>query len=835
MNQVVSSHGLFGRVLSWLNGVPLRITLLSFSLAGTHAAESSSASALVQEIRRFQELGSVLHIAAHPDDENTQLLAYLARSRNYRTAYLSLTRGDGGQNLLGPEFGEKLGVARTQELLAARRLDGSQQFFTRALDFGFSKDYRETLTLWDRQQIVSDIVRVIRRFRPDILITRFSPQPGGTHGHHTASAVLALEAFKLAGDPTAFPEQLQDLTPWQPKRILWNGRSGAADTNGLRIGIGGDDPVLGISLGELAGRSRAMHKTQGFGNFGGGGGGARSEAFQLLAGEPAANDLLDGVDTTWNRVPGGAEVGPLAQALLTQFNPKDIAASVPALLVLRTRLAALPSDPLVPEKRLELDRILQACLGLEIRTTLSASEVVPGESLPLHHTATVHGAVPVRWIGVRYPTLGRELKIAVNLAANEPMNRDSRQVLPTNTPLTQPYWLRNERMIGMFRVDDVSLIGRPENPPIFPVENIFEIAGQTLVIADEPREILTNSPTTETRRKLDVIPPASLQFTSEVELFSPGKARSVAIEITANRPDTVGTLQLDVPIAWQVAPSVHPFKLGAIGTKKRIAFTVTAPPQATTATLRAQVEIQGVRWQNQRIEVRYDHIPLQLLQPSAQLKAVSLELAIRGQKIGYLAGAGDSVAESLTAMGYEVAQLSGADLTPQRLPAFDAVVVGVRAMNTRTDLVAQLPALFAYVEAGGNVIFQYNRPDGLKASNFTPYPLRLSGDRVTEENAAVTLLAPEHPALTTPNLITGADFDGWVQERGVYFPNQWDPHFTPILSCHDAEEAPLSGGLLVARHGQGYFVYTGLAFFRQLPAGVPGAYRLLANLVSLGK
>ena len=309
MNQVVSSHGLFGRVLSWLNGAPLRIALLSFSFAGTQAAESISASALVQEIRRFQELGSVLHIAAHPDDENTQLLAYLARSRNYRTAYLSLTRGDGGQNLLGPEFGEKLGVARTQELLAARRLDGSQQFFTRALDFGFSKDYRETLTLWDRQQIVSDIVRVIRRFRPDILITRFSPQPGGTHGHHTASAVLALEAFKLAGDPTAFPEQLKDLTPWQSKRILWNGRSGAADTNGLRIGIGGDDPVLGISLGELAGRSRAMHKTQGFGNFGGGGGGARSEAFQLLAGEPAANDLLDGVDTTWNRVPGGAEVG----------------------------------------------------------------------------------------------------------------------------------------------------------------------------------------------------------------------------------------------------------------------------------------------------------------------------------------------------------------------------------------------------------------------------------------------------------------------------------------------------------------------------------------------
>ena len=286
------------------------IAVLGFQLNAL--PEPVSSPAILQELKSFREMGSVLYIAAHPDDENTLLIAYLARGRNYRTAYLSLTRGDGGQNVLGPEFGEKLGVARTQELLAARRLDGGRQFFSRAVDFGFSKDYLETLNIWDRQQVLSDIVRVIREFRPDVLITRFSPVPGGTHGHHTASTVLALEAFKLAGDPDAFPEQLHDLTPWQPKRILWNGRGGG-ETNAdvLRMEISGNDPVLGISFNELASRSRAMHKTQGFDNFrgGGGGGDARTESFHLLDGEPATNDILDGIDTTWSRVPGGAEVG----------------------------------------------------------------------------------------------------------------------------------------------------------------------------------------------------------------------------------------------------------------------------------------------------------------------------------------------------------------------------------------------------------------------------------------------------------------------------------------------------------------------------------------------
>jgi LmbE family N-acetylglucosaminyl deacetylase len=396
--------------------------------AGYGAEVPPFGSAILQDLKGFREMGSVLHVAAHPDDENTQLLTYLSRGRNYRTAYLSLTRGDGGQNLLGPEFGEQLGVARTQELLAARRLDGGRQFFTRALDFGFSKDYRETLNVWDHQQVLADIVQVIRSFRPDVLITRFSPQPSGTHGHHTASAYLALEAFKLAGDPNAFPEQLKALTPWQPKRILMNGGGpgrGAAATNTavLRIEVGGNDPVSGESFGAIAGRSRAMHKTQGFGNFGGGGGGARSESFQLLDGVPAVTDIFDGVDTTWGRVPGGAEIGKLADEAIAQFKPENPSATVPVLLALRSRLASLAADPLVDDKRRQLDRLLAACLGLAVETSVAQVEAVPGEMLSLSHTAKVRSSIPVRWKEVRYPENGGKMSVAVNLQTDQPVSQ----------------------------------------------------------------------------------------------------------------------------------------------------------------------------------------------------------------------------------------------------------------------------------------------------------------------------------------------------------------------------------------------------------------------------
>jgi LmbE family N-acetylglucosaminyl deacetylase len=819
---------------------------LNSSIVSSRAAEPPPAAAILQDLRSFREMGTVLHLAAHPDDENTQLITYLSRGRGYRTGYLSITRGDGGQNEIGPEFDEKLGVARTQELMAARRLDGGRQFFTRAIDFGFSKSPEETLRFWDREQVLADVVRVIRQFRPDVIVTRFPVPPGsGGHGHHTASAILAVDAFKISGDAKAFPEQLAEgLQPWQPKRVLWNGggggRGGAAVGGPtVRVDIGGKDPVTGESFGAIAGRSRAMHKTQGFGSFGGGGGGGPNmQTFTLLAGEPATNDLMDGIDLTWSRVPGGKEIGELTDEAVTQFKTNDAAASVPALLAIRAKLAALTSEPLVKDKRRQLDGILQRCLGLSVTTMVSEPEITPGGSFSPHHSALLEANIPVRWLAVRYPSLKREIANAVALRANVGTVFVGTETftMPANTPPTQPYWLREEGASGIFRVDDPKLIGRPENPPALPVEFVFEVGGQTLVVPDEPVSMADSGKP----RKLAVIAPVALNFGSTVALFKPGAGKSIAVEVTAARAAVNGSLRLQVPAAWNVSPAQQTFKLSKAGEKTKVAFTVTAPAKAASGSIVAVAEINGARFSNQRVEIRYAHIPVQLLQPPAKLKVAAFDFAIRGKAVGYLPGAGDDTVASLQQLGYTVTTLAGMELTPEKLRGLDAVVIGVRAFNERNDLAANLPALFAYVEGGGNVIVQYNRPTGLQTQRLGPYPLSIAGNapqwRVTDETVPVTFLAPEHTALTTPNRISAADFEGWVQERGAYFPSNWDAeHYTPLLAMSDPGEQPLKSSVLVAQHGKGYFVYTGLAFFRQLPAGVPGAYRLFANLVSLGK
>jgi LmbE family N-acetylglucosaminyl deacetylase len=813
-------------------------------LGGPVPPAPNEAAVIAQELRSFREFGSVLYIAAHPDDENTQLITYLARGRDYRTAYLSLTRGDGGQNVLGPEFGDLLGVIRTQELLAARRVDGGRQFFSRARDFGYSKDYRQTLTKWDREGVLSDIVRVIRTFRPDVIITRFPPEPSATHGHHTASSALALEAFRLAGDPAAFPEQLGTLAPWQPKRILWNrynwGGTPEPDHGILHVAIDGTDPVTGASFAVLAARSRSMHQTQGFANFSvaSGGSGPRVESFQVMDGALADKDPMDGVDTTWGRVAGGAEIGRLADETLARFDAANPAATVPALLDLEDRVAALPADPVVEEKRRLLDRILEQCLGLSVKTLVDGADVVPGEVIHLHSTATVHSAVPVTWVGEVFPGMGPAVTGTVPLVAQAESARDSSWAFPTGVPLSQPYWLRSDGMPGMFQVDEPALIGLPWNPLSIPVEDTFLVEGRTLVVRHEVVTV-RSGPSGEALPP-DVVTPVALSFASSVELFTPGSVRNVVVEVAAARAGEAGSLSLEAPKGWGVSPASQPFRLAAAGDKARFTFAVTAPSAPSTAQISALAEVGGAHYGSDRIAITYKHIPPLLLQPRARMKAVCLELSIRGRNIGYLPGAGDSTAASLEEMGYAVTALTGDDLTADRLKAFDAVVIGVRAFNTRKDLAAGLPALFAYVESGGTVVEQYNTPGGLQTPDLAPFALKLSRDlpryRVTDEHAAVTLLDPAHPVFNVPNRITAADFGGWVQERGLDFASEWDgAHLTPLIACSDVGEPPLEGGLLVAHFGRGYFVYTGLSFFRQLPAGVPGAYRLFANLVSLGK
>lgn len=808
--------------------------------ASVLAAPSAPPSAAVikEDLRGFGIYATVLHVAAHPDDENRLLLAYLSKVRNYRTGYLSITRGDGGQNEIGGEFGEKLGLARTHELLAGRHFDGVRQFFTRALDFGYSKSMTEALAVWDHDQVLGDVVRVIRTFRPDVVITRFAPvAQSGNHGHHNASALLAVEAFKIAGDPKSYPEQIAEgLKPWQPKRILQNGGTS------LSIAAGGNDPVTGDTVQTIASRTSAQHKTQ-FGPGGGGGGGrgpsggagARQETFGLLGGEPAMDDIMDGIDLTWTRVPGGAEIGRLATNALAVFKAEDPSASVAALLVIRTKLAALPADPVVDDKRTQLDRILAACLGLTIETTTPQAEVVPGDKLKLTVSVLLSAKSQVRWLSanVKFPGGGVSLDRSNASGPSDDIMVD----VPASLPVSQPYWLREEAGPGMFRVAEPKLIGRPENPPVFTVEYAFEVGGQRLVLTDEPV-----APSVEGKppRRLTVISPVSLHFGSGVALFTPGAKKQIEIEVTAARAGASGAVHVEAPDGWSISPASQPFKLANAGDKTRLAFTATAPAQAASASFLAVADIGGARFSNQRVEIRYGHIPLQVLQPPARVRAVAVEFEAKGRVVGYLPGAGDDTAEALEQLGYKVTTLTGADLTAEKLRGLDAVVIGVRAFNERTDLAANFPGLLAFVEAGGNVIAQYNRPNGLRTQQLGPYSLSIQGPapalRVTEEDAPVTFLAPEHAALTTPNKITPADFNGWVQERGAYFPSSWDQErYVPVLAMSDRGEQPLKSSLLVAKHGKGYYVYTGIAFFRQLPAGNPGAYRLFANLVSLGK
>ena len=808
-----------------------------FSDAFQGATTAGSGSEILQEMRRFQNTGRVLYVAAHPDDENNELIAYFARGLNYRTAYLSLTRGDGGQNVLGGEIGADLGAIRTQELLAAARIDGAHQFFTRALDFGFSKDYRKTLTIWDRQAVLADIVRVIRTFRPDVVITRFAPEPSGTHGHHTASAVLAIEAFKASGDPNAFPDQLKDLTPWQPKRIVQNGGGGPDSPS---IEIGGVDPVLGVSFNEIAGRSRGMHQSQ-FGKSGfiggRGGTGVRREAFRLLGGAPATKDPFDGIDVTWARVgQGGAEIAALAAKLVNDFKDANPDESLPLLLEIHGKLGALPSDPFVKEKRQSLDILIQHCLGLVVETSIPNAEVVPGEKLRLRHSAQVSSSFPVRWLGVHNPNLNGAVSASiVPLHRGEPAIREEAPTLAPNTPLSQPYWLRHEPTAGMFVVDFPPYIGLAENPPAYPLIYSFSVGNQSINIPAEPVQRLAQGAGIKATRRMEVIAPVSILPETGVKLFAPGKSQTITLAITSARSKVKGVLGLDVPAGWAVTPAKKSFELKSAGDKLDVEFTVQAPAKPEVAVIAAHALVNGRSYGVERKIIDYPHIPTLLLQPNATVKTVALNCDLAAKNVGYLPGSGDGVAAALTAMGSVVTQLSGADLVEDKLKGFDTVVTGVRAFNVRTDLSENTSdALAAFAEQGGTVVIQYNRPDGIKAKLF-PYPLQLSALRITDEHSPMTVLAPDHPAFNKPNKITQADFDGWVQERGTYFASEWDAHFTPLVASEDAGEAPLKGGLLVAAHGKGFFVYTGLTFFRQLPAGVPGAYRLFANLVSLGR
>ena len=803
--------------------------------------DSMDAGEIQLALQKLNVLGRVLYVAAHPDDENTNLMAFWANGSLYDSAYLSVTRGDGGQNLLGPELGERLGIIRTEELLDARRIDHAKQFFTRAIDFGFSKTAEETLHIWDHDKILADVVWIVRNFRPDVMVTRFSPEDQLTHGHHTASAILAQEGFSAAGDPNRFPEQLAFVKPWRPTRLVWNtspfffkNRNLPFDPTGLIVlEAGGYNQLLGKAYTEIAAASLSMHRSQGVGSPPRRG--ARKEYFKLLEGQPMTTSLFEGIDTSWSRVANSEAVATQIRQIISNFNPADPAASVPELLKLREAMNGIKDDSWIPKKKAELDKIIAACLGLHVEASTTTEAFTPGQTATIKLEAINRSNIPVTLQEVRFPSTGDSNKIDAALLSDELVTKDMSYKIPENTPYSQPYWLRKPGTLGTFAVDDQKLIGLPENPPALPVEIVLQVNGQELRYIVYTKYRTVESVAGEVQRPLVIAPPVFANVANSVFVFPTNQPKPVSVHLTAATAPVKGNLKLALPHRWEVSPASVPIDLKAADAETVATFTVKPPDQNSEGKLQAVVSIDGRDYSFERVRISYPHIGVQTLMPPAQAKLVRADIRKKDERIGYIPGAGDDVPESLRQIGYSVKMLNEPEITAKNLAPFSAVVLGIRAYNTQDRISNWLPELFAYVKNGGVAIAQYNTLADLKTNQLAPYPLEISRDRVTDENAQVRVLAPNNPLMNIPNKITAKDFDGWVQERGLYFPNKWDAAWTPILSCNDPNEKPLDGGLLVAKAGKGFFVYTSYSWFRQLPAGVPGAYRLFANMLSLGK
>lgn len=818
-------------------------------------------------LKKLKVIGSVLYVAAHPDDENTRLLAYFSKERMYRTGYLSMTRGDGGQNLIGDEQGIELGLIRTQELLAARRIDGAEQFFTRAYDFGFSKSTDEALKMWDKEKILSDVVWVIRKFQPDVIITRFPPDARAGHGHHSASAVLAREAFDAAADPNRFPEQFKfGVKPWKAKRILWNtfnfGGNNTTSNDQLKLDAGAFNPLLGKSYGEIASESRSMHKSQGFGVPSQRG--PATEFFTLTAGEPVQQDIAEGIVNDWSRFEGGAVINKMIDEIVTTFSFQQPSASVKPLVELYNAIEKVNDGDWKIKKLNEVQALIEACAGLWLEASTSQEFIVTGDSLRVNFHIINRTNVPVRLNRVQLDSssllsLPDSVKSRMNwnsefvkndigtqgyfvdssfnkeLTSNQNLNFNRR--IYVRKTATEPYWIVKPMGAGSFTVDDQYKIGLAENTASYTAIFNLTIYGTAFRFYKAVMYKHTDPVKGELFEKLVVYPPALIKASNSLLLFKDTTSKQISFSFVPQATiKTNGAVSINTSNGWRVNPDNWKFEF-IKGNEYQMNTRVR--PDQFKNNLSGFIQpnyTSGVSSVNkQRVRtIQYDHIPVITYFPDAVTKVVTADVKIAGKKIGYINGAGDFLPYSLQQLGYTVDLLTEDKLTYQNLKQYDAVVTGIRAYNVHAWLSNAYDELMRYVKEGGVLLVQYNTSNqlGQLRAKISPYPLTISRNRVSEEDAAVKFLAPEHVVMNYPNKITASDFEGWVQERSVYEADNIDPAFTALFEMSDADEPKHNGSLLVADYGKGRFVYSALAFFRQLPAGVPGAYRLIANLLA---
>lgn len=800
-------------------------------------------SEIYESIKKLNFLGSVLYIAAHPDDENTRLISYFSNEVKARTAYLSITRGDGGQNLIGPELRELLGVIRTQELLAARRIDGGEQFFTRANDFGYSKHPNETLTIWNKDEVLKDVVSIIRKFKPDVIINRFNVESAGkTHGHHTSSAMLSVEAFDLVGDKTFKSHNLYQ--PWQPKRLFFNTSwwfygsrenfDKADKSKMLSFDTGVFYPSSGLSNSEIASLSRSQHQSQGFGSTGTRG--TQKEYVELLKGDvPINGNVFEGIDTSWGRVEGGEKIRTILLKVEQNFDFNNPSASIADLIKAYTLIKQLKDEYWKTQKLKQIKEIIAACAGLYLEAVASESSSYPGGEVSFKIEVINRSATDVKLKNIQVNPMNISETPNINLQNNKREQFTLSGTIPTSINYTNAYWLNKKGSLGMYQVTDKHLIGNPETPRA--LKAIFNLNIESVPI-DFDRDIIYkyNDPVKgEVYQPFEILPKVTASISNKVIIFSNSKEKEISVKIRATKANLKGVVSLAYPKDWKVSPKEIDFTIVQKGGEHIVHFKVTPPSYQSEGLLSPMVTIHDKTYVKELNEINYNHIPKQSVVLHAESKIVRLNIKKKGQLIGYIHGAGDLVPASLRQIGYSVIELNENDITAENLQNFDAVILGIRAYNVSDRAKFYQEEIHKYVENGGTLIVQYNTSRRTKVKSVAPYNLKLSRDRVVEENAKVTLLNTNHEVLNYPNKITENDFDGWVQERGLYFPNEWAKEFTPLLSMHDKGEAPKNGSLLVANYGKGHFIYTGLSFFRELPAGVPGAYKLFANMLSIGK
>ncbi|AZB10862.1 PIG-L family deacetylase [Chryseobacterium sp. G0162] len=828
----------------------ITVFILSFytGFCSAQQVRPSKSSEIYRDLKTLKKLPKVLYLAAHPDDENTGLLSWLINDQNVETGYLSLTRGDGGQNLLGTEQGAALGLIRTHELLEARKLDGAQQFFTRAIDFGFSKNTTDTFKQWDADSITADVVWVIRKFRPDVIICRFPPTAAAGHGQHAASAVVAEKAFKLAGDKNAFPDQLKYVNVWQPKRVLWNTfRFGGVNTtaeNQLKVTVGQYDAQLGMGYGELAGLSRSLHKSQGAGTQSVAG--IRTEYFAHVMGEPAKTTLFDGISKTWTSQ-GNADIDQTLDTIISAFNFNNPDLSLPALLALRKKVMALKDTDLKRDKLQSLDQIILSCAGFMGEVVTNQAEAVAGDHYNFRLNLISRATNPVVLDHVKW--LGQSESFNKKLSKDSLITIQHDIQIPADAALTEPYWLaKPPTNAATFSVPNETLVGLPEAESPLNVWVGLKIGSENFQVK-LPLSFKKLDPVRgDVVEALRIVPAIELKFTQPLYVAKDNEDVHLSLNLKANsnKPYSKGVLNLMYNGEQLGSADVNSIN----GKNTTIDYVIPKAKLAAIHSSRLQLDANfvadGVTYHKKQIVIQYPHLPsLQYFEP-ATATVMKGDIKAKVKKVGYIEGAGDFIPEFLRIAGIQVEVLkdedfygnidgSGGNGSQNKLSQYDAIVLGVRANNTEKKLGRWMPFLWSYAKAGGNLVMQYNTNQDTSVDQLGMYNFSIANKRVTEENAAVTLLNPNHKLLNFPNKITTDDFKGWVQERGAYFPAQWDAAYEPLFEMHDTDEEPLKGSTLYAKYGKGNFIYTPLAFFRQLPAGNVGAARLFLNFLSAQK